>query len=113
DFLNHPLANVWPRHLRQLERIGLDDVLLLDFALAVPEQPCLRIMIAEGGAAPAHFGRVKLLVDGFEPTSLGPWRRLGRPAIIDGIRLIRGLAGVDGLAGLSFGLGVGIRAHWT
>ena len=52
---DHALANRRRLHARQLEAERVDDVLLLDVGLAVPEQRRLRVVIGEPLGLAAHL----------------------------------------------------------
>lgn len=70
---------------------------LLDVGLAVPEQACLRIMIAKRIASGAYFVCFDSLMMTFKPAVLRSRRSLLWPTVIYRVGLVRSLVGIDGL----------------
>ena len=89
------LADVGAHHLGEFEGEGVDDVLLLGLGLAQPEEPGMREVVGEGGAALADLLALDHAGIGGEAAVFRSRGDFAGPVAADGVGLVVGRGDVD------------------
>ena len=80
--IDHSLADPGADHFAEFEAETIDNMLLLNWRLAQPEQTRLGVIFAERGAALANFFAVDALGEGLKAAAFGRRRRFTRPVVV-------------------------------
>src|SRR5690606_38094720 len=113
QLIDHALADVRPHHFAQFETEPADNMLLLNWGLAVPEQARMSVILPERRATFANFCPVDAFLIRLKPAAFRAWRCFARPVIVDRVRfVVRGI-GVDILTMHPVTLEIMVRAGWA